>query len=374
MPTLNLGHVKGDTGAAAELQATATHIQWRPVGGTTWTNLIALADITGADAAVTATNIAAAIAAAAAKSPPIDADEISLLDSAAAGALKRLSFGGLWTWIKAKLGGTDAVSVGGAWAFTSRPTSADASSPAASSLITRSDANDLFSIGAKRYLFPLSSHFATSGSGGAGTNDNNGCSLTGGTTASAWQGGGISRTLLRNSGASGANGQANVPFAIALRGFLYIESSANSEARFCMGQNYAAAPPAIGSPALTTVGFGCRIYYSVANARHEVVIFVHDGTSYNESAAAALGPFTEADSSFSIVLSHNGAGMVKLFAAANSLADVSPTALLTRTNGPSSGTYSNAFFSAITRNGPTPPSAQIQLKTLTHIVAYQHLP
>lgn len=139
MPTLNLGHVKGDTGAAAELQATATHIQWRPVGGTTWTNLVALADITGADAAVTATNIAAAIAAADAKSPPIDADEISLLDSAAAGALKRLSFGGLWTWIKAKIDLGQTWSGAHAFDSTTRPTSAGTGTPAPTSLITRAD-------------------------------------------------------------------------------------------------------------------------------------------------------------------------------------------------------------------------------------------
>ena len=139
MPTLNLGHVKGDTGAAAELQATATHIQWRPVGGTTWTNLVALADITGTDAAVTATNIAAATAAADAKSPPIDADEISLLDSAAAGALKRLSFGGLWTWIKAKIDLGQTWSGAHAFDSTTRPTSAGTGTPAANSLITRDD-------------------------------------------------------------------------------------------------------------------------------------------------------------------------------------------------------------------------------------------
>jgi hypothetical protein len=38
---------KGDTGANVELQTTSTHLQWRPVGGTTWTNLVALTAITG---------------------------------------------------------------------------------------------------------------------------------------------------------------------------------------------------------------------------------------------------------------------------------------------------------------------------------------
>lgn len=38
---------KGDPGRNVELQRSATHVQWRLVGDTTWNDLIALADITG---------------------------------------------------------------------------------------------------------------------------------------------------------------------------------------------------------------------------------------------------------------------------------------------------------------------------------------
>jgi len=47
---LNLVLQKGDAGTPAtniELQSTGTHIQWRLVGGSTWTNLVALSAITG---------------------------------------------------------------------------------------------------------------------------------------------------------------------------------------------------------------------------------------------------------------------------------------------------------------------------------------
>ena len=47
---LNLVLQKGETGAAAtnvELQASGTHLQWRYVGGSSWTNLVALTAITG---------------------------------------------------------------------------------------------------------------------------------------------------------------------------------------------------------------------------------------------------------------------------------------------------------------------------------------
>jgi hypothetical protein len=44
---LNLVLQKGDAGTNVELQATSTHIQWRLVGSSTWTNLVALTAITG---------------------------------------------------------------------------------------------------------------------------------------------------------------------------------------------------------------------------------------------------------------------------------------------------------------------------------------
>lgn len=44
----NLGTFQGPAGPSVELQKTATHIQWRVVGGT-WANLVALSEITGTD-------------------------------------------------------------------------------------------------------------------------------------------------------------------------------------------------------------------------------------------------------------------------------------------------------------------------------------
>jgi hypothetical protein len=48
--TLNLTIPRGDEGtdgADVEFQASGTHIQWRYVGGSTWTDLVALSAITG---------------------------------------------------------------------------------------------------------------------------------------------------------------------------------------------------------------------------------------------------------------------------------------------------------------------------------------
>jgi hypothetical protein len=48
--TLNLTIPRGDEGTDGgdvEFQASGTHIQWRYVGGSTWTNIVALSAITG---------------------------------------------------------------------------------------------------------------------------------------------------------------------------------------------------------------------------------------------------------------------------------------------------------------------------------------
>lgn len=44
---------QGNDGGLVEYQSTATHIQWRYVGGTTWTNLVALSAITGPSSTLT---------------------------------------------------------------------------------------------------------------------------------------------------------------------------------------------------------------------------------------------------------------------------------------------------------------------------------
>lgn len=48
MPVASLAGPAGQDGKAVEFQTTATHIQWRYVGDATWTNLLALTTITGA--------------------------------------------------------------------------------------------------------------------------------------------------------------------------------------------------------------------------------------------------------------------------------------------------------------------------------------
>lgn len=121
MPTINLGRVKappfiplgvwniatayvvndlvvapgGDTFAAI-----ADNTGENPDDALGSWQLFAAGGASGSDATVNATNVASVIAGAAAKTTPVDADEMAITDSASGGALKRLTFANLWAWIK----------------------------------------------------------------------------------------------------------------------------------------------------------------------------------------------------------------------------------------------------------------------------------
>jgi hypothetical protein len=69
-------------------------------------------------------------------------DQLPMTETAASGALRRLTFANLFAFIRAQLGlMSGAVTAAGNWEFpsTARPTSAGTGTPAANSLITRAD-------------------------------------------------------------------------------------------------------------------------------------------------------------------------------------------------------------------------------------------
>ena len=70
------------------------------------------------------------------------ADQLPMTETAASGALRRITFANLFAFVRTQLGlMTNAVTAAGEWAFQSptRPTSAGTGTPAANSLITRAD-------------------------------------------------------------------------------------------------------------------------------------------------------------------------------------------------------------------------------------------
>lgn len=82
---------------------------------------------------------------------PLDADRLPMTETAASGALRRLTFANLWGWITSKIATIpSSFTAGGGWNFTSttRPTSAGTGTPAANSLVTQGDVE-------ARYFNPL---------------------------------------------------------------------------------------------------------------------------------------------------------------------------------------------------------------------------
>jgi len=76
------------------------------------------------------------------------ADQLPMTETAASGALRRITFANLFAFVRAQLGlMTNAVTAAGEWAFQSatRPTSAGTGTPAANSLITRADGDARYS-------------------------------------------------------------------------------------------------------------------------------------------------------------------------------------------------------------------------------------
>jgi hypothetical protein len=124
-----------------------------------------------------AANVASTITGAAAKTTLVDADETVLTDSAASFGLKRVTWLNVWNYIVSKIGAITSITAGGAWSFssTTRPTSSGTGTPAATSLITRSDFDTRNALVLVRGLYNWSNTSSTyssshTGTGSAGTN------------------------------------------------------------------------------------------------------------------------------------------------------------------------------------------------------------
>lgn len=114
----------------------------------TWTlpNNTGTVALTTDEMTPTAAGIASKINGATAKTTLVDADETVLTDSAASFGLKKVTWLNVWNYIVTKIGAITSITAGGAWSFssTTRPTSSGTGTPAATSLITLTDADTRF--------------------------------------------------------------------------------------------------------------------------------------------------------------------------------------------------------------------------------------
>jgi hypothetical protein len=260
----------------------------------------------------------------------------------------------------------DAPTISGSAAFTSttRPTSAGTGTPAATSLITRNDAalDRLLSIGQLIHI-NAASMVTSIGFGGFAGGGNDEMNLVSNTTANGYARAQVSRDMGIWGGAGMASAQIPMTFAFSL--IINIPASGNTEYAFVVGEVGSGSPIALGSNPLGGRGFGFRMFYSVANARNELQLFAHNGTTYSESSAIAMA--STSSPVMTVVLSSDGAGNVKLLLGT----PVSPiwqhvrpslTPVLSLSTGPSSGNLWQAFASHIVRNGSTAPTSSLSAR------------
>jgi hypothetical protein len=337
-----------------------------------------------------AANVASTITGAAAKTTPVDADEIPIADSAASFGLKKLTFTNLKATLKTYLdtlyvaltgtqtiAGDKTFSGDAAFTSTTRPTSGGTGTPAATSLITRADAESL-NLFANSYIKEMnqpegSSSSATSGSGSAGLFGAEMVRVAGSTVASAWQRYHFGDYSM---GAAvyfvGGGFPASRVFAVAFNAIITIP--ANDRSCFYAGYlgAFSDALPAPSAAALSSLGFCMRLYYSATNSRYEITLHAHNGTTLTNSSPVAVPITVNNSNTQSYIISTNGSGTVRLYSATASVGPISTTPLISITGGPSSGSYPAPFTFGIA-NGATPPassaSALITTSPKVHIGA-----
>lgn len=123
-----------------------------PAGPTGATGATGPTGAAGSDATVNATNVSSVITGATEKTTTVDADQMAITDSAASGALKRLTFANLWAWVKAKL--DTALTIAGAKTFSGQVELTGQAATYGTSAMTR-DLVDSSLIRTKTYHFVL---------------------------------------------------------------------------------------------------------------------------------------------------------------------------------------------------------------------------
>lgn len=209
------------------------------------------------------------------------------------------------------------------------------------------------------YLYDVQgSGFNNSGSGTAALTDNNGFSLVSSTTVNSWQRAANTRVWTTNPGFTGGFNNTAVPIAFSSTGFLQMDALSGNEFRITVGDAGSGQPMlALSATKINGRGFGMSVTYNPVTAQREVKLFAHNGTTYTESSSGVLIEARTPSGWFqNMILTTDGAGTIKLFAAANSTGNLGgtrvdlTTPLITLTGGPTSGNYVGAYISTMTLN------------------------
>jgi hypothetical protein len=217
------------------------------------------------------------------------------------------------------------------------------------SLMTRDlvDANPLFALCNVRALGAYA--FGNSGTG-SGTFENyvrGGASINSGTAATGYARMSIYRGINNASGFTGSG--INFAQQISVSALLSVSlTTADTVHRLVIGGN-GGVPAASDADALAVQGFGVELAQSGANARAR--LFCRNATTYATSAYTSDFNML---AQFYVIVSSNGAGVVRLFlegASANNLAPsrVSATPALTLSGGPT-GASTGVFIDIVSVN------------------------
>lgn len=288
-------------------------------------------------------------------------DANKLVRFSSTGTIPVASIGGLGTGVATALavntgsagafvvnGGTATnMTFAGTAAFTSttRPTSAGTGTPAATSLITLNDwaEEQIWNM----YRLPKTSTPAITQNGATtALNSSDGIALRIESANTAPRPvAAFNRIINRNP----AVGNQNVvtPMRVATMVAMGVGNE-NHRIRFFIGGANGTLPPYANEQPISGRGWGWELFYSATNARHEIALFAHDGTTFVRTDGLSgrsnpiAGP-TSINQICSMIIGINASGLVSLWAniptSDGRATRPSATPVLTLAGGPTSGNY-----------------------------------
>ena len=188
-----------------------------------------------------------------------------------------------------------------------------------------------------RRVNPPNADFAVAGAGSQAGGATGAASLYVSTPAGAYARADFVDFLTTPTGFSGAGMSFGRPLAVST--LFGVQPNVDCAFRLIVGCDTGVAPTFSNQNALSSKGFGWSLYYDVAAGAAKIKLFRYD-TTYSESAGVTFGAYT---SLHHVILEHDGAGNLALYAAAGTPASrVSSTAIATLTGAPTAaGTITN---------------------------------
>lgn len=265
-------------GALTNLGAQASLVSGTNIKTINSSSLLGAGNLAIAEA--NATNVAAVIAGATEKTTPVDADQLGITDSAASGALKRLTFANLWAWVKSKL--DTALTIAGTKTFSGQMELTGQAATNATSAMTRAMVDEsAFLTPNINCYYPYSAGTA----GGASVSVTNGQYAIAnlGANAASYARVGLA-SYWQTSNLAGSTMRFDRPFRMRfshLCNMNYSDANGPICARIYIGSNGSFTIPNAGADPypVNTRGIGIEWRKKVGSYQVEIRLFARNGTS-----------------------------------------------------------------------------------------------